>query len=110
MMENLPPRLDLRARKGATLGPIEVTVSGVDLTLYNLTASHALALQVTSPGTFTMAWPAALLDTLAFGAYPGFGAGNSPYWIDGLLKTDPTVVLPLLAGKINVSAKGSHDA
>ena len=46
MMENLPPRLDLRARKGATLGPIEVTVSGVDLTLYDLTKPVEPALAI----------------------------------------------------------------
>lgn len=35
-MNNLPQRFDLSARKGAVLGPIEVVVSGIDLTLYSL--------------------------------------------------------------------------
>ena len=95
-MDNLPQRFDLSARKGAVLGPIEVVVSGIDLTLYNLTGTPDTLT------TFVMAFSAALLD----GQHPGFAAGNSRYWVDTTLKTDATKVVPLIAGNLNVSAKG----
>ena len=108
-MDNLPQRFDLNARKGAVLGPIEVVVSGIDLTLYNLTGSPD-TLTVTSATTFVMTFSATLLDTLPFGQRPGFAAGNSRYWVDATLKTDSAVVVPLIAGNLNVSAKGSYRA
>ena len=54
-MDNLPQRFDLSARKGAVLGPIEVVVSGIDLTLYNLTGTPDTLT------TFVMAFSAALV-------------------------------------------------
>ena len=108
-MDNLPQRFDLSARKGAVLGPIEVVVSGIDLTLYNLTGTPD-SLAVTSATTFVMAFSATLLDGLPFGQHPGFAAGNSRYWVDATLKTDATKVAPLIAGSLNISAKGSYRA
>ena len=108
-MNTLPQRFDLSARKGAVLGPIEVVVSGIDLTLYNLTGTPD-SLAVTGATTFVMTFSATLLDSLPFGQHPGFASGNSRYWVDAALKTDSTVVVPLIAGNLNVSAKGSYRA
>lgn len=108
-MNNLPQRFDLSARKGAALGPIEVVVSGIDLTLYNL-AGTPDSLAVSSATTFAMTFSATLLDSLPFGQHLGFAAGNSRYWVDATLKTDSAVVVPLIAGNLNVSAKGSYRA
>ena len=85
-MNNLPQRFDLSARKGAVLGPIEVVVSGIDLTLYSLTGTPD-SLAVTSATTFVMTFSATLLDSLPFGQHPGFAPGNSRYWVDATLKT-----------------------
>lgn len=114
MTNNLPPDFSATVRRGATFGPVVFTVSGLDLTLYNLAAGVgtddvAPTLTKTSGTTFSVTLPSALTSGLKFKALGSPASGHNPWWVDAVSIADPTVVVPLVGGVITVVQRGAHD-
>lgn len=122
MTNNLPPDFSAVLRRGATFGPVIFTVTGLNLSLYSLSAGigaddvaptiSAVTPVVTDEGTlyqFSVTVPAALTLSLKTKTIGTQSSGLNTWWLDATLISDSTVVVPLVGGELTVVARGGHD-
>ena len=114
MNNNLPPEFSAQLRRGAMFGPVIFTVTGLDLSLYNLAAgigpddAPPTVTRISST-QFSVTVPAALTLSLKSQASGAASSGRNTWWVDAVAISDPTVVVPLVGGELTVLARGAHD-